>query len=325
MNYKILSVFLILLLLSNVGAWRIDTLDSLKSISSGIENNLLVFYPMTSATSNNLTTLDLSGNGYNGSVTNFPYNSENQTYSNNNRSGAHWINVTNVLNVTNNFTLLVLARLESSESFGYLFGTNASWGTVTLLTETSGKTTGRIGINGTFYNSSSGYTSPGLNKYIWVAMTKDSTTFKLYEDGVLVATNYYANNSVGKPYLFIGGNPGDSTRAFNGSIMTAAIWTRPLSATELLAIDTYGDGYERVDSQALNCRSGTDALMAFAGWFVTIALLLAVAVVLLGLQGFFGDHFFDFNNIMNWSLALLVATLILGAMAVVMSSPGLGC
>lgn len=235
---------------------RIDTLCKLSAVSPGIETNLELFYPLSNITTNDTAALDLSGYGRNASIVGYSYNNINETLYNYARSGAHWINVSNPINFSNNFTIMLWARLESSESFGYLVGTSGFWGEVGFILETSGKITSRIGVNSTAYNSSSGFQSPGINQFHLLTLIKNGTYTQVYDNNVLGATNYWRYNPPKTNYIFFGGNPGDSTRAINGSILSIFAWSRPLTLNEINKIYNFTETFPAVVSIDINRSTG---------------------------------------------------------------------
>ena len=74
-----------------------------------------------------------------------------------------------------------------------------------------------------------------LNRWYHVAVVHDSTSYKLYVDGTLVATNNsspIAPNSAAQG-LTIGGRPAEGNRAFAGRIGEVRIYKRTLTAAEI--------------------------------------------------------------------------------------------
>lgn len=99
-----------------------------------------------------------------------------------------------------------------------------------------------------------------------------------------------------------------------------------ISDNSTIVLDTTSFNITNRESVTIDvCESGQKGLIMFAGYFILFATLCGVGIIILGIKGFFGDNFFDFKNISDWSVALAVGILILGVLVMVLSSPGLGC
>ena len=96
---------------------------------------------------------------------------------------------------------------------------------------------GRVGFGGSGGSEESDSLTKAidLNRWYHVAVVHDSTSYRLYVDGILVATN---NSSPIDPAsaaqgLTIGGRPGEGNRAFAGRIGEVRIYKRTLTAAEI--------------------------------------------------------------------------------------------
>jgi len=175
------------------------------------------------------TWTDLSGNSNNGTISSgIVYDIDNGGYFDLERSSSHNITVSDSssLDITTNITLEAWINEESVANYGRLFWKSGAYA---LYRGTNGWTF-LLGSTSLVHNSG----IPSTGTWYHIAATYDGSNQKLYINGVLVDTESMTgsiptnNNS-----LFIGGDTTD--RYFDGKIGAAKIYSKALTASELLA------------------------------------------------------------------------------------------
>jgi hypothetical protein len=130
-----------------------------------------------------------------------------------------WVYVTNTSGTNKHILGYGTTTTDAGLHFGY-----TSTGTI------------RLGFYSDDLSTTTNYNALDVNRWVHLAATYDSTTKTrvIYRDGVAVATGTAAADFSGSGTFYIG--QGLATNAFAGNIDELALWSAPLTATQVSAI-----------------------------------------------------------------------------------------
>lgn len=160
-------------------------------------------------------------------------------------------------------TMSVWVKTTNTASGTYLLNIEGAW----ALQYQGG------GVLAFLDGSSSGNPSvaAGLNDNIWhhVLAANDGTTTRLYVDGTLrssYAETIYNLNSLAGRQTAAGANYDGAGNFFTGAIDDVGIWTRVLSASEVLQIYNNGLAGRSLEKEAVIARTGFESAEGFTGY-----------------------------------------------------------
>lgn len=186
---------------------------------------------------------DLSGNGYNGTLTNGP------TFSSTNLGSIvfdgvdDYVNLTSdlILDTTKPFTITSFSKLNSyNNTFPTLFTIKTSTGDslILLITENSSYAPLTFGWNGT--NTYKPSTTLSLNQWYNISLIYNgngitsSSNFSLYINKISqTLSNSYVFGGIGQVNTLATLNTGSSSFYFNGNIPSFQIYNRALNTSEI--------------------------------------------------------------------------------------------
>ena len=189
--------------------------------------------------------LDQSGEGNNGEVYNASSLTNNGTYWSFDGTGGNRIEVPNLTSeeIGTTFTAeawfysTTFASIPNGASDAYprrIMSTNRAAGSTKWCIGVSNA--GRVGFGGAAgVEEGNSFTKPiSLNRWYHVVVVHDSTSYSLYVDGELVATNNSSPiDSANALHLTVGGRPGETNRAFAGRIGEVRIYKRTLTVAQI--------------------------------------------------------------------------------------------
>ena len=178
------------------------------------------------------TWYDLSGNGNNGTLTNGP------SFQSTNQGIIEFDGTNDYVNVANSDTLDGFSSVtfeawvnpDNSASYRRIFDKNYNNSYNFSLANNN---TFYIYINGSFSNSN---TTVNPDEWQLLTATYNGTSAIFYKNGSIVQTNAFAHGAVGtnSDDLRIGTNYNSTTSQFNGHIGLCKIYSKELTASEVL-------------------------------------------------------------------------------------------
>ena len=178
------------------------------------------------------TWFDVSGNGYNGTLTNGPiYSSTNNGIIN--FDGTDDYSISTVTNITASSTIAIWIKSSSYNNKIPISINEDSYGSGPNLYFISSQICWNTGDSASNPFSNSSY--PDSNWHYIVVTNDSSTNAKLYIDGALIGTaSYRSTLSTTSNNFWIGRFHGDNNYTINASIGQVQLYNRVLSAAEVL-------------------------------------------------------------------------------------------
>ena len=180
------------------------------------------------------TWTDLSGNGNNGTLVNgVGYSGSNGGFLSFDGTNDY-ITVSNVQPNTNNFTISVWVYKFNNTSNDYIWDFGANGGTLSAGTSVGGY--GFRYYNGTLGTGSNMYTqgtTPDINKWYNVVISRNSGTSSMYVNSSFITSSSGDTYNISSTTLTIGDYGGSGTYSHDGYISNFKIYNRALTASEI--------------------------------------------------------------------------------------------
>lgn len=182
------------------------------------------------------TTIDSSGSGNTGTLTNSPTWTSGKTKNALSFDGSNYVTMGNVLNLTAQITVSVWVNASSwAGNWPMIVAKDVNVAYLLMQNDDVGgsKMGFRIGAAGA-PNTANGSTDLNINQWYHVAGTYDGTTIKIYVNGILDGSQARAGSiPTSANALQIGGYGG---LVFTGKIDDVRIYNRALSAQEIYTL-----------------------------------------------------------------------------------------